>query len=248
MPKRSKKDDDDVTDDEEEIEDVPWKHLDERPKMPTIYSYALAGGGNPKVNEGPHTVASLVTRKILEDRIEAGDGAGLTAMYEAAPTHDDVAKILEEEVPDEDLRGKLDLYKGAYKALHAGVKKRIAKLPRNASKADLKDVALELWKLENLNPRAVYGWKTALRGETVSSRSSATKGERLRVRLKKQILSATRSQKLVDSGGSRSFVDSDAAVRFQAEKLQKLFGSTARVKRYLESAKAAKRKKKAKKS
>jgi len=215
---------DELTDDEEDIDPVTWTHFPERPKMPTLYSYSLAQGGNPRADEGPHTVANVVYRRIFEQITATDAWDELRAIFGEQPTPDQLEVILAEEGVGEDGKEKLKKYLAEYRSLHAG-------LTTDDRSIAIKPVVERVWRLANLHPLASYGWKTALRsGKKVSSRSSKTKGERLRFRRAKALLSVTQSLALVDAGGRFA---SSGYQKFIEKKLTRLFGSKAKAKRYL---------------
>ena len=215
---------DELTDDEEEIDLVSWVHFPERPKMPTLYSYSLAQGGNPKVDEGPHTVANVVYRRIFEQITATDAWDELRGIFGEQPTPEQLEAILAEEGVDEEGKGKLKKYLSEYRKLHTA-------LATDDRTVAIKPVVEQVWRLANLHPLASYGWKTALRsGRKVSSRSSKTKGERLRLRKVKRLVSVTNSAALVDTGGRFA---SSGYRKFIEKKLTRLFGSKAKAKRYL---------------
>ena len=215
---------DELTDDDETTVDQEWVHFQERPKMPTLYSFALAQGGNPVVNEGPHTVANVVYRAVFEDFVARDDRAGLKAYFAKMPTPDQFKKILQDEGVSEENLAKLGKCISEYSNGHAKVAGEI-------DTASIKDLALAIWRLANLHPYATYGWKGALRGKKVSARSSKGKGEKIKVRLKKKIKSVTRSSALVDRGGK--FVDQDGYEVYKLDKLAAMYFSKKKAKRYV---------------
>ena len=219
--------DDDLTDDDEEIVNNVWAHYRKRPKMPTLYSYALAKGGNPKSNEGPHTIANVVVRRIYDEFVRRNDRVGLKAHFEKLETVDQIkATLAREDVSEETISSKLARYVTDYQSMHAAVTRDFAD-----GAVSIASLAERTWKLENLSPYATYGWKTALNAKTVSAASSKTKGERLRMRSAKGKISVSKSAKLIDLGGSRSFSDRVKYKVHGEETLTSLFGSRAKARR-----------------
>jgi hypothetical protein len=215
---------DELTDDEEELEYAPaWVHFTDRPKMPTLYSYAKAQGGNPVTNEGPHSVASLAYRRIFEDIVARDSWEDLQNYYNHLPDRAGLKDIIRvnEEVSKEN-NDKLALYYSDYERQYD----TLSNWDELKANEAIDEIALEVWKLANLQPYASLGWKSALAsGKGVSGKSSAGKTERegVKYRQGKGVLSVRHSVLLVD--GPFLFKDTDAVKKYVRSKFKLLFKS-----------------------